>query len=84
MNTESEITINADKFHVVSVEKSEPPEGMAAGSWYRYVLGQGSSKIEGLKLGTLQVVREHAQNMVDDLNTRANRGGSFYAPRSRK
>jgi len=84
MNIEPENPMFDDKYHVVTVEKSEPPQGMEAGDWYRYVIGQGSSKIEGVKLGTLQAVTDHAHTMVEDLNTRANRSGSFYAPRKRK
>jgi hypothetical protein len=81
MNSKAEYTIKEDKYHVVTVEKSVPPPGIDAGNWYRYVIGQGKSNIEGIKLGTLQAVTEHAQAMVDDLNTRAARSGSFYAPR---
>ncbi len=84
MEMESEDSIIDEKYQVVSVEKCDPPQGMEAGSWYRYVIGQGRSKIEGVKLGTLQAVTEHAHTMVDDLNTRAARKGSFYAPRQRK
>lgn len=84
MNLEEEYTVNEDKFQVVTVEKSTPPQGMQTGSWYRYVIGQGRSKIEGVRLGTLQTVTEHARTMVDDLNSRASRSGSFYAPRKRK
>jgi len=84
MNPEFEYMLNEDKYRVVAVEKSAPPPGISTGDWYRYVIGQGKSKIEGVKLGTLQTVTEHAQTMVDDLNTRSNRGGSFYAPRKRK
>jgi hypothetical protein len=84
MSAEAEVTINADKYHVVSVEKSTPPQGIQTGNWYRYIIGQGRSKIEGVKLGTLQAVTAHAQTMVEDLNSRAARSGSFYAPRKRK
>jgi hypothetical protein len=84
MSAELENTVNVDKYQVVTVEKTDPPTGMESGSWYRYVIGQGRSKIDGVKLGTLQAVTEHAQTMVDDLNSRAARSGSFYAPRKRK
>ncbi|MBI1422175.1 MAG: hypothetical protein GC149_01830 [Gammaproteobacteria bacterium] len=84
MNTDAEYAINNEKYQVVAVEKSIPPQGIDTGSWYRYVIGQGKSEIVGFKLGSLQAVTEHAYAMVDDLNNRANRGGSFYAPRTRK
>lgn len=84
MSADTEYTLGNDKYQVVTVEKSDPPQGMETGSWYRYVIGQGSSKIECLKLGTLQAVTEHAHTMADDLNERAARSGSFYAPGKRK
>jgi hypothetical protein len=84
MNTEAKYIIGDDRYQVMTVEKSAPPQGVAMGHWYRYVIGQGISKIEGLKQGTLQTVTNHAHSMVDDLNTRATKGGSFYAPRYRK
>ena len=84
LNTEAKYIIGDDKYKVVTVEQSTPPQGSETGNWFRYVIGQGKSKIVGFKSGTLQVVTAHAHTMVDDLNDRANRGGSFYAPRSRK
>lgn len=84
MNTEAKYIIGDDKYQVVTVEKSIPPQGIESGDWYRYVIGQGKSKIVGFKCGTLSAVTDHANTMVDNLNNRANKGGSFYAPRSRK
>ena len=84
INADPEDSTNEDKYQVVTVEKTDSPEGMPNGGWYRYVIGQGRSQIEGLKLGSLQAVTEHAQTMAEDLNSRAARSGSFYAPRKRK
>lgn len=84
MNTETQYTIIKAKYHVVTVEKSVPPRGIETGNWHRYVIGQGKSKIVGFKRGTLKAVTDHAFAMVDDLNTRATKGGSIYAPRYRK
>jgi hypothetical protein len=84
INAEIDDSMIEERYQVVSVEKIDPPQGMPAGSWYRYVIGQGRSQIEGLKLGTLHAVTEHARIMADDLNSRAARSGSFYAPRKRK
>jgi len=84
MNTEPKHIINEDKYSVVTVEKSVRPFGIETGNWCRYVIGQGKSKIVGFKCGTLHAVTVHAHAMVDDLNTRVNKGGSFYAPRYRK
>jgi len=73
-----------DKYKVESVEKIEPPEGMPAGNWHRYIIGQGGSKIEGLKPGSLKAVTEHAQLVAVDLNARAAGGNSTYAARKQK
>lgn len=71
------------KFQVVTVEKTTPPEGMPGDNWHRYVIGQGTSKIEGKKPGTLQTVTQHAETVAEDLNLRMDRGGSTYAPRKK-
>lgn len=74
---------NIYKFHVVSVEKTTAPEGLPGDNWHRYVIGQGSSKIEGIKPGTLKAVTQHAEEVVEDLNSRKGRGTSTYAPRKK-
>ena len=71
------------KYQVVSVEKAATPEGLPGDNWHRYVIGQGTSKIEGIKPGTLKAVTEHAETVAEDLNSRTGRGGSTYAPPKR-
>jgi hypothetical protein len=75
---------NIYKYHVVSVEKTTTPEGLPGDNWHLYVIGQGNSRIEGKKPGSLRSVTEHAETVVEDLNSRKGRGGSTYAPRSKK
>lgn len=72
------------KYNVTSVEKVDTPEGMPGDDWHRYVLGEGTSKIEGLRPGTLGKVTEHAQKFCEELNDRIGRGGSTYSPRSKQ
>ncbi|MDH5408831.1 MAG: hypothetical protein OEZ33_00390 [Gammaproteobacteria bacterium] len=79
----SEEKITKLKYQVVSVEKGTPPEGVADGDWYNYVIGHGTSKIEGSKPGSLQAVTEHAEAVAEDLNSRTGRSGSTYAPRKK-
>lgn len=71
------------KYQVVTVEKTSAPDGMPGDNWHRYVIGQGTSKIEGKKPGTLKAVTEHAETVADDLNSRTSRSGSTYAPRKK-
>ena len=59
------------KFNVMNIEKISTPAGMVGDNWYQYVVGQGSSEIKGLTMGTLKQVTEHANNIADDLNDRS-------------
>jgi hypothetical protein len=67
------------KYRVVSIEKTDPPAGTDDGSWYHYVIGQGHSKIECTRLGSLQDVTKHAEEYAESLNARAGKGYSTYA-----
>lgn len=75
MSTGIEDGSNKDKYHVVSVDKTNPPEGESVGSWHRYVIKKGKSIIEGCKSGSLNSVTEHAKNVAEDINERAARFG---------
>ena len=59
------------KFSVMNIEKTNTPDGMAGDNWYQYVVGEGSSEIKGLTMGTLKQVTEHADRVADDLNERS-------------
>jgi len=59
------------KFNVMNIEKISTPNGMVGDNWYQYVVGQGSSEINGLTTGTLKQVTEHVNNIIDDLNDRS-------------
>lgn len=71
------------EYHVVTVEKTTPPENMPGDNWHRYVIGKGNSRIEGKKPGSLHEVTRHAETVAEDLNSRKGKGGSMYAPRKR-
>ncbi len=71
----------ARKFHVISIEKSDPPEGMGEGEWYHYVIGGGSSQITGKRPGTLKSVTDHVEEFVGNLNQRPALGYSPNAAR---
>lgn len=59
------------KFNVMEIDKIDTPDGMTGDNWYQYVVGQGSSEIKGLTMGTLKQVTEHANRVADDLNDRS-------------
>jgi len=83
MNNDPEDT-TATKFKLESVEETSPPSGAEQGRWFSYIIGRGTSMITGKKPGTLRTVTEHAENVVEDLNSRANRHGSIYVSRRTK
>ena len=68
------------KYQVILVEKAPAPEGLPGDNWHRYVIGEGGSKIEGLKPGSLKAVTEHAKFAAEELNSRSAKGRSTYAP----
>jgi len=72
------------KYNVITVEKTLPPKGMA-GNWHHYVIGEGESKIDGKRCGSLEMVWEHAESVAESLNDRAaRRGSSAYVMRRKK
>ncbi|MDH5444304.1 MAG: hypothetical protein OEY52_02035 [Gammaproteobacteria bacterium] len=73
-------------YKVIQVEKIETPEGMNGDNWYRYVIDYGKSQIEGKKPGSLKLVKQHAESVADDLNSRNTTLGNTgaYAQRNNK
>jgi len=71
-------------YRVISVEKTDPPEGMPEGDWYSYVIGHGRSRIEGIRNGSLKTVTQHAQDFAENLSTRTTKGYSAYAARKQQ
>lgn len=80
MNDDSD-DITPAKFTLESIEETAAPEGAGKQKWYSYIIGRGKSVIKGKCAGTLQSVTEHAQNIVEDLNSRSHRQGSMYVSR---
>ena len=69
------------KYSVVSVDKSESPDGIDEGNWYRYILARGESTLEGCSKGTLKQVTDYAESLAEDLNARSGlKGRSVWAP----
>jgi hypothetical protein len=85
MNTETQEKVSEDSgYRLIKIEKTEPPEGMPDGEWYHYVIGQGRSKIEGIRPGTLKAVTRHAEDFAENLNTRTRSGYSTYSARKQQ
>ena len=75
---------NRNNFNVISIDKIDAPEGMTGDDWYHYTIGEGNSKIEGLRPGSLKKVTEHVNEYCAELNDRIGRGGSTYSPRAKQ
>ncbi|HEX9802304.1 MAG TPA: hypothetical protein VGB35_03535 [Gammaproteobacteria bacterium] len=81
--TSSQLKAIKGHYRVVSVEKTDPPEGMG-GSWHSYIIERGTSVVTGKKPGSLKAVTAHARQVVQDLNSRTGlNAGSLYAGRRR-
>jgi len=83
MSDESDDDFFDRKFNITKIEKTNPPEGIQEGDWYLYVIGKGSSEIQGKRPGTLQSVTEYAKEYASNLNQRAAQGYSAYAATKR-
>ena len=59
-----------DDYEIVSVESTIPPEHMAGTGWHCYVIGQGTNTIRGYQQGSLEAVRQSAEEIVTRLNER--------------
>jgi cell envelope opacity-associated protein A len=84
MSTEQQQRKPAAKYQVISVEKADPPEGMEGKNWHRYVIGQGQSRIQGFRTGTLKAVTKHAEEYAKELNERGVNGYSAYVTRKKQ
>ncbi len=84
MNTQMKDDVIAHKYRVASIEKTTPPEGMPDGDWYHYIVEYGKSTIDCIRAGSLKDVTQHAQDFVENLNTRTAKGYSSYAARKPK
>lgn len=84
MNSDFEENTRSRQYRVESVEEVPPPEGTSEENWFRYIISEGRSIIEGLRPGSLYSVTQHAETFASDLNARAANGYSFYVSRRKK
>ena len=59
-----------NNYKVISVQSTSPPDGFSEGTWHRYIIGCGNSIMEGKSQGSLKQVTEHANELVEKINTR--------------
>lgn len=73
-----------EPFRILSIEKTDPPEGVSGGEWYRYSIDYKASPIVGIRSGTLSSVKQHLEEYLEKLNARATLGYSAYASKATK
>jgi hypothetical protein len=61
---------NDEPFELVSVHKSEPPDGNNGKDWVRYEISQGANLITGYRQGSLTSIKRAAEQIVVGLNER--------------
>lgn len=66
-------------YHVDSVEKAGPPPGCQGQGWYRYVLKNHRSTINGYRRGSRQFVCDYAAQYAEQLNARTVVGSSRWS-----
>lgn len=83
--TSAQLNTIRGNYQVVSVKKTQAPEGMEGSNWHCYVIERGTSVVTGKKPGSLKTVTEHAHQVAEDLNARTGmNAGSLYAARRKK
>lgn len=71
-------------YRVVTVEKTDPPEGIIGGNWHRYVIELEEQSIVGVRRGTLKQVTEHARECAENMSNRFARGSTHWSSRNKK
>lgn len=63
-------TANIQPYEIVSVKRTEAPEGTEGTGWHRYVIKQGGNMISGFRQGSLKVVTGAVEEIITQLNER--------------
>jgi hypothetical protein len=61
---------NNEPFELLSINKSEPPEGSQGKDWVRYQIVQGSNVITGFRQGTIKANKIVVEQIIEGLNER--------------
>ena len=70
-------------YHLASIEKTKAPGGGTGRDWYRYVLRNDNSTIQGFRRGSREHVSEYAAQYAEQLNTRTVLGPSPWSTRQK-
>ena len=82
----SDETVDQRTFKLVSIEKSTPPSEKAKGTWYRYVIKNELTSIQGYARGSRVTVANNANRYVQALNAKndPSRSAGPWATQRRK
>jgi len=76
---------NNEPFELISVEKSDPPDGGQGTDWVHYRIVQGPNTIQGYRRGSVASARKAAKEIVANLNERRSpKRGRVQLTQSRK
>ena len=67
------------EFIVTAVIETVPPQGVSGGTWFRYTIENRFAPIIGIRSGSREAVRRHAEEFAENLNLRALKGYSAYS-----
>ena len=76
--------ISKRKYCLTTIEETDPPEDMPKGDWYHYVVMYGAKEINCVRAGTLKEDTQHAQDFVENLNSRSTMSYSNYTAHNTK
>ncbi len=56
------------KYRLLTLEKTQPPAGARTKRWYRYVITNGITEINGFRSGTEKEIQEFTRDCITHLN----------------
>ena len=59
-----------EDYKILSIEPTEPPDGMEGTDWHCYVIEQGKNRIHGYQQGKIKAVTRAVEAIVVQLNER--------------
>ena len=82
----SDESVDRRTFKLVSIEKSTPPDEKTKGTWYRYVIKNELTSIQGCARGSRVAVASNANRYVKALNAKndPSRSAGPWATQRRK
>ncbi len=60
--------IDMPRYRLLVLEKTTPPAEARTRRWYRYVIGNGITEINGRRAGTEKEIRKFANDCIRQLN----------------